>query len=295
MKKIIIIILFSYAFNLTAQDKQSSISKSKSYIHLSTYLKLVKIKKEEIPVSNYLVRKKDTFVKIPNNFLPKYGAPYEQKDSTFLEIYKDIVYKKHSKDTVKKRKLYMKLWKAPVKVYFSKSVDERYKKTIKRLAAIVNKEVDSLNISIVNDLEQSNYIVYQINENNKYKYSNNLQKNKYIDYYNYWKKSRIYDTKLEINTTKFKNKAVNVNYLIQSFIKSLGHFNTTTKVPCKSVFSKCNSEKKRFRKQDLEILKYHYSYGICKFTDLNTFEKNHSNAIKYHESTGKILHFLHTN
>jgi hypothetical protein len=30
---------------------------------------------------------------------------------------------------------------------------------------------------------------------------------------------------------------------------------------------------KEFGKKDLEILKYHYSYGICKGTDLIVFEK----------------------
>jgi hypothetical protein len=32
---------------------------------------------------------------------------------------------------------------------------------------------------------------------------------------------------------------------------------------------------KRIWKKDLEILKYHYSYGICKGTDLIVLKKSH--------------------
>ena len=293
MKIIITISLLILSCTSIAQEKKVLEDNVRSYIKIRDYEKLTGKRKSEIPIENYKFRNGDTLVLIPNNYKFKNSVPYEPKDSTFLEIYKDIVYKKYSKDTIRKKKLYMRLWKKPIKIYFSNSVDERYKKIIKRLSNTINKEVDSLKISFVSDLENSNYVVYEINEDNKYKYSKNLPKNKYIDFYNYWNRSRIYDTKLEINTTKHKNKTVNVNYLIQLFIKSLGHFNTTYKVPCKSIFSKCNSDKKRFRKEDLEILKYHYSYGICKFTGLKIFEENHKKAKEFKKLTGKNMNFIH--
>jgi hypothetical protein len=31
---------------------------------------------------------------------------------------------------------------------------------------------------------------------------------------------------------------------------------------------------------DFEIIKYQYSYGICKSTNLKTFEENHKRAIE---------------
>jgi hypothetical protein len=51
-------------------------------------------------------------------------------------------------------------------------------------------------------------------------------------------------------------------------------------IDCTSYFSYCHLIKKNIWKKDLEILKYHYSYGICKGTNLETFE-NHS-MLKQH-------------
>jgi len=290
---LILTFLVSNFFGFT-QETDKNIRQGKHYTSIRSYKELYGDNFTKNDSLKFIIQENDTLVPLPKDHKRPNGVsvPYEARDSTFLEIYKDIVYKKFSKDSSKKRKIYMKLWKAPIKIYFGKSVDERYIKIIKRLTTSISKEVDSLDISIVNEVEKSNYIIYQINENNKYKYSKNLPKNKYIDYYSYWKKSVIYDTKLEINTTKYKNKVVNVNYLIQSFIKSLGHFNTTDKVPSKSVFFKSNSGKKRFTKEDLEILKYHYSYGICKFTDLEKFEEAHNKAKETFSKTGRYPKFI---
>jgi hypothetical protein len=58
-----------------------------------------------------------------------------------------------------------------------------------------------------------------------------------------------------------------------NFIRSLGYFYAQPNyLDCTSYFSSCPSDKKIWKK-DLEILKYHYSYGICKGTDLIVFEK----------------------
>jgi hypothetical protein len=51
--------------------------------------------------------------------------------------------------------------------------------------------------------------------------------------------------------------------------------------------------KKRSLKKDLEILKYHYSYGICKGTNLETFEKNHSDAKAALKKGNSKFYFLH--
>jgi hypothetical protein len=49
---------------------------------------------------------------------------------------------------------------------------------------------------------------------------------------------------------------------------------------------------KRIWKKDLEILKYHYSYGICKGTDLIVLKKNHKNAKETLKGEFKI-EFIH--
>jgi hypothetical protein len=43
----------------------------------------------------------------------------------------------------------------------------------------------------------------------------------------------------------------------------------------------------------LEIIKYHYSYGICKGTNLETFENQHKKAKALLKETGHKLYFLH--
>jgi hypothetical protein len=58
-----------------------------------------------------------------------------------------------------------------------------------------------------------------------------------------------------------------------NFIRSLGYF-IPNYLDCTSYFSSCPSDKKEFGKKDLEILKYHYSYGICKGTDLIVLKKS---------------------
>ena len=46
---------------------------------------------------------------------------------------------------------------------------------------------------------------------------------------------------------------------------------------------------------DLEILKYHYSYGICKGTNIDTFEKNHKDAKEALKNGNTKMHFVHEN
>lgn len=275
---------------------QSKFSKDAGiFVNIKSYRKLYNKDLTSLDSSNFKIRGTDTLIRVNElgHFKNKISIPYEPIDSTFLEIYKDVVYGKYSKDTLKQKKQYMRLWKEPIKIYFSKSVDEEYKNTIEKLALKITNEIDSLKISIVSNLEDSNYIVYQIDENNNYRYSKNLHNNEYISFWNYWKNNTIYDTKLEINTTRFKNKRINSNYVIQNFIKSLGHFHSTSMLSCENVLSECNNGNKKFTKNDFKILKYHYSYGICKFTDLKTFEENHRKAREIFRETGRHLNFVH--
>jgi hypothetical protein len=62
---------------------------------------------------------------------------------------------------------------------------------------------------------------------------------------------------------------------------------------CTSYFSSCSSDKKKIKKNDLKILKYHYSYRICKGTDLIVFEKNHQDAKETLENGNSKIEFMH--
>ena len=248
---------------------------------------------------NFLFKEKDTLILISDKDFYKnqkrVSVPYEPKSDEFLETYKDIVYKKHdSYGNIRKgKKEFMRLWEAPIKIYFAPKLDNYYKKAIKKAVKALSS-IDSLKISFVKDLNKSNYIIYQIDDKNSYQYSNNLKKNKYVDYYIFWEKGKIYDAKLEINLIENStiDKKENATILLQNFHQTLGRFFTTSKLPCNSVFSNCNSSKKELTKLDFEIIKYHYSYGICKFTDLETFEENHQKA-KEIIKKGGTMNFTH--
>ena len=270
----------------------------KAYMPLRQYKKRYKKAITEEDIANFSYRNGDTLILISNKDFYKKGfsVPYQPKDSTFLEAYKDVVYQKYSVPLEKqKRKNYMRLWRTPIKIYFAKSLDTKYKKAIIETATKVSKEVDSLHISFVDTLEKSNYIIYQIDDTNSYKYEKRLSNNQYIDYYSYWENNKIIETKLELNLLKYKNLSDNttINYLKQHFFKSLGRFYESSKIPFPSILSTKNSNRKSISKLDIEILKYHYSFGICKGTDLETFEENHKRAKEIFKETGRHMRFKH--
>ena len=249
------LILFT---NFKKFRKQASKIKEISFKHHArTYMPLWQYKKthkEAITKKdsiNFLFKEKDTLILISDKDFYKnqkrVSVPYEPKSDEFLETYKDIVYKKHdSYGNIRKgKKEFMRLWEAPIKIYFAPKLDNYYKKAIKKTVKALSS-IDSLKISFVKDLNKSNYIIYQIDDKNSYQYSNNLKKNKYVDYYIYWEKGKIYDAKLEINLIENStiDKKENATILLQNFHQTLGRFFTTSKLPCNSVFSNCNSSKK---------------------------------------------------
>ena len=233
-------------FGIKSNHKDGSLAyKSKSYMPLYQYKKRYSTKITKEDTLNFIFKDKDTLIEISNKDFYKnkkrVRVPYEPKDSTFLEIYKDIVYQKYSLPTeYQKNKNYMRLWVKPIKIYFAKSLDVDYKNAIIKTAKKLTKEVDSLHISFVDDLEKSNYIVYQIDDKHKYKYSKLIANNDYIEYRIFWNQNKIYDAKLEINLTKYKNlsKKTNIKNIIKNFYKTLGRFHETYKVPDTSILSK---------------------------------------------------------
>ncbi|APG64922.1 hypothetical protein LPB136_05915 [Tenacibaculum todarodis] len=292
MKTKLILLLCLFTANLCIAQKQTR----RAYTTIKEYKKLINNQLTKKDLENSIIRGNDTLILISGKEFYKEGVSvkYQPKDSTFLELYKDVVYQKYRK-TDKKTKHYMRLWRKPIKIFFSESLDDYYKKEIIKTANILSSQVDSLTISFVDKLEKSNYIIYQIDSLNTYKYSNKLSKNKYVDYYVFWKNNKIYDSKLELNLITYNNidKKINANYLKQQFFKSLGYFNTTTKLPCYDILSDCNSGNKVITSNNLDILKYHYSFGISKGTDLETFEKNHKKAIETYKKTGTHMLFKH--
>ena len=119
---------------------------------------------------------------------------------------------------------------------------------------------------------------------------------KYTDYYLNWNnQNQIYRASLKINTDNSFNEKLKLFKLKDYFFRSLGHFKLSNEFACESFFSDCYSDKKRLTNFDIELLKYHYSYGICKGTSLKIFEEQHKHSKKTMNKHHHETMFYHTN
>lgn len=232
----------------------------------------------------------DTLIRVSNYIAPKGVAiAYEYKDSTFLELYKKLAFRKIHKDSVNTKA--MKYWKKPIKIFFSKSVSKNVKKEILRFVETIDNAVDSLSIKSVKKLEDSNYIIYHDND---YHYDNNLKNYKNSSYWLYWnKKNQITQSNIRIVKSKMFSDKLEIQKLKELFLGSLGWFTLSNELDCESYFANCFSDKKRLTKLDIELLKYHYSYGICKGTRLKAFEEQHracKERLKNGDEAGMFIH-----
>ena len=272
------------------------VQEHKAYMPLSQYKKRYKKVITQKDIDNFIFRNGDTLIMINNKefYNKKISVPYQPKDSTFLEAYKDVVYLKyHYKKPTKEIRL--RYWKNEIKIFMTKNVDRKVKKELKKFTKYLSKEVDSLKISFVNKLEKSNYIIYGINSEKDYKYEPSL-KSKNIEYRIYWNgKQQFYHAKLKIDSRSYENKDDLILKSKKMFLKTLGQFSWSYKLPKEGYFSLKYFKEKKFTKLDLEILKYHYSYGICKGTNLITFEEQHKKAKEIFKKTGRHLQFIHLN
>lgn len=268
----------------------------RTYISLSSYKKKYKRKITTEDIANFIIKNGDTLIQVDNKDFYKRGVsvPYEPKDSTFLEAYKDIVYRKHHSKK-KKKEIRHRYWKDELKIYMTRNVNKKVKRELRKFTKFLSKNVDSLKISFVNKLEKSNYIIYGINSDTDYNYEPKIKRKK-VSYYLYWNgRQQIYNAKLQIDSRAYEKKEDLVLKTKKMFLGSLGMFNWTYKIPKEGYFSLKYYKKKKFNKLDLEILKYHYSYGICKGMTLKLFEQAHDKAKKTFIKTGRHIQFKHIN
>lgn len=239
---------------------------------------------------NFVYVNNDTMV-IVKDYVRKPGAsvPYQYKDSTFLDVYKTIAFN-HYKDSVSK-KTTMKYWKEDIAIFFSNSVDKKVKKEFMAFAEKTLKNVDSLSIKEVKHVEDSNYIVYY---NDGFEYESRISNYKKSDYYMHWNnKNQIYRLSLRLIKEDFFTPKLRLRELKKYFIKSLGHFEFNQSIDNKHFFSGSHDNDYQLSDFDTEIIKYHYSYGICKGTNLETFEDNHKKAKELLKNRQILLSFFH--
>ncbi|WP_026839132.1 hypothetical protein [Gillisia sp. JM1] len=262
-----------------SQDSSAVRKVVRSYIDLKTY------KEKGDPLTkqdtiDFMIRGEDTLVLVPNEFINDLRhrngvrVRYEPKDSLFLETYKKIVFgnKENSKAT-------LKIWKEDIKIYFDTSVPKLHRTALMDFAEGLSADIDSLNIEKVNVKAESNYLVYYINDENDQDFEPRITQ-KTSGYYVTWNgRQQLIQASLKVNTTNIKAQNYQIANLKSNFIKTLGYFGVDPSINCNSYFSNCPMIR-NFTSSDMEILKYHYSYGICKGTTREDFEDLHSKMKK---------------
>ncbi len=293
-KKILLILLlissfFSYSQHTKGLKKTEHLRTV--YMKIKDYKNKYKKQLTKTDSLNFKIINNDTLIKVTNYKSPK-GVPvdYEFKDSLFLNYYKKIAFN-HKNDSVSS-KTKMIYWKKPIKIYFSKSIKGKTKKSFLKFTSYLSKNIDSLNISEVRKVENSNYIIYYKGD---FEYESRMYNYKNTDYYMYWNgNNQIYKCALKIDSENNFNEKLRLYNMKDYFFRSLGNFKLSNEFKCESFFSNCYSNQKRITNFDLALIKYHYSYGICKGTDLKTFEEHHKKAKKIMKKKNHKMQFFHT-
>ncbi|MDI5889153.1 hypothetical protein [Flavobacterium yafengii] len=292
-KNIFVFLLFAFSSLIFSQHNQLNSYSKATYMLYKNYKSLKKSGNKVIDSIGFNIIKNDTLIMIIGYKEKGVKVLYEEKDSIFLERYKQLVFNKKYQNKEERLKPTMKIWKDEVKIYFDKSVSKYNSKKLSEFIHYLDKEIDSLKITVVKDKDKSNYFIYSISDTNEVNLDARIRGND--GYYLLWNnKQNIYNCSLKINEKKNLNEEQILTYLKINFIRSLGYFyQELGNSDCNSYFSICKSDKKEFGKKDLEILKYHYSYGICKGSNIETFEKNHKDAKEALKKGNTKFYFLH--
>ena len=294
-KNIFIVLLFVCSSFIFSQENQSTADSKLTYMNYKGYKLLKKNRTTNIDSIGFKIYKNDTLIIIKEFEQKGVKVLYEAKDSIFLERYKQLVYNKKYQKKEEKLKPTMKIWKDEMKIYFDKSVSKYNVKKLSEFIHYLDKEIDSLKIDVVKDKEKSNYFIYTYDDNTQVNLDERIRGND--GFYLLWNnKQNIYSCSLKINAKNNLDKEQVLTNLKVNFIRSLGYFYLDPgHSDCNSYFSICKSDEKKFGKEDFEILKYHYSYGICKGTNLETFEKNHKDCKESLKKGNTEIYFIHNN
>ena len=285
--------LFSFIFLITwffnAQNKNGK-PITRTYVKLSDWKKLNNRPLTKQDSLNFLIRNNDTLVLTENIQRPGgVYVNYTYKDSTFLDLYSRTAFKlKNDSTDYKKTTRY---WKKPLKVFFADNLSRSVKKDFKKFAKSTIDLIDSLTIDFVRKVEDSNVIIYYEDD---YDYESKMNKKQNSGYYMHWDRSKISKLSIYVDNTYFFSDKLRLMEIKRLFIMGLGHFQLLDGFSCDSYFSKCISQEKKLSEIDIELLQYHYDYGICKGTDFKTFKEQHARAKKILKaSPNNRMRFFH--
>lgn len=293
-KEISIFIALFTTFYCFSQDtiveaKQHTFKIERSYMNIKTFRKIQKRALTKSDSLNFMFKDNDTLVLLTQKDESKLvSVPFEYKDKNFLKIYKSVAFKK-SND---KKKSYQRYWKEPLRIYLSESISKKRKTNFINFANKITKGIDSLQVEFVKNLNDANFVIYQKGD---FEYEKNL-KNLNSDYYIWWDQNKINRGFIKIDPEINFNDNLYGEALNKLFIKTLGRFEFTNLIDCSNYFSNCDTSSKKFSKLDYELLKYHYSYGICKGLDEESFDDFHARANEHKKKFPNIPYRIsHTN
>ena len=288
--KIIFILIAAFTISNFGFSQNDSVHQPRTYVSLKMYKEKYKRPLTKKDTLNFLIKNNDTLVWDVNYVRPAgKSVPYEFKDDSFLNLYKKITFRA-SKDSTKKSEP-MRYWKNDIKIFISSSVDKKIKKDFFIFTEDISNQIDSLNIKEVKQIEDSNYIIYQSGD---FEYESRMSNYSATDYYMYWNgNSQIYKTSLRFIKEDFFNPNLLLKGMKDYLLKSLGHFNFNPDLGCENYLSGCQQGDVVLTSIDYELLKYHYSYGICKGTDIETFEEQHKRAKEALKKHNHGISFFH--
>lgn len=276
MSKILFGLLILFTTQLYSQDTLSG-RQSRVYVNIQLFHEK-EIALTQQDSADFMFRGQDTLVLVSQEFvddLLKLGdnqvkVRYEPKDDEFLEKYKKVVFGKE--DNTKST---LKIWKEDVKIYFDPSVPKTHTAALMDFALGLSAAVDSLTIRQVASKEDSNYLVYYLNNKDDKDFEPRINKTTSGYYLNWNRKQELIKGSLKVNTQNITKQPFQIANLKFQFFRSLGFFSEINSRECRSYLSTCPVIRS-LTHEDMEILKYHYSYGICKGTGRKEFEETHA-------------------
>lgn len=276
MKKFLVPFFFLVFLSGFSQDSLKTKRITKYYVPISHYKQMGNTLTAQDSL-NFMFRNNDTLVLVDQSFLKssekeKIKVEYEPRDSSFLEIYKNVVYGKHLKGV--KPTETMRWWKDDVKILFDPTVPQSHRLELMNFAEKISADIDSLTVYEVKDRSNANYFVYYQDTEEGFDHEPRIRGKSGGYFINWNEKQELYRGVLKVNSFIYDQPDNLVNALKYHFFGSLGRFYRTKEVSCKSYFSDCSVNRK-VTPLDLELLKYHYSYGVCKGVTLEDFEKLH--------------------
>ena len=281
-----IILFFALLFTQVFMAQNQPRKVTKQYIRIKNYRTIYSMKTVNLDSVEHKFYQGDTLILYnpkpdPNKVL----VPFDFRDSTFLDYYVPIAFRASGeKDSLNNS---MKYWHEDIKVYFSTNIHKKVQKEFSQFTQFISTNVDSLDIRVVKKLEESNFIVYTSDD---YNYESKLADNSNSDYYIYWNaQNQIHKGAIKLHSEDAFNNNLKIAQLKVLFLQTLGHFKLDKRLNCKHYFSNCYDPNKEFTQLDLELLQYHYSYGICKGITLKSFRSFHSESNRIRKQGDQIL------